>query len=252
MNQPSPAELLKRAMQPKSDQLNADDLVSGPRIITVTSVDVAASGEQRVSIHYENENGRPYKPCKTMMKLISFGWGEDPLAWVGRSMRLYFDPEVMWAGEKVGGIRISEMDNIPKAFSLSLMKSKGKKTAYTVNPLKSGQQQNRQQPQQASQPAQQPANNQPPANTGPTQEEIDNYVASQKVQLENAAKISMQEFSRVWTDSKYKPLLSDHKDSLKAKYFSEPAPAPSTKGVSDPNDLLAELNAEARNSVENF
>lgn len=244
MNQPSPAELLKRAMQPKSDQLNADDLVSGPRIITVTSVDVAASGEQRVSIHYENENGRPYKPCKTMMKLISFGWGEDPLVWVGRSMRLYFDPEVMWAGEKVGGIRISEMDNIPKAFSLSLMKSKGKKTAYTVNPLKHGQQQNRQQP--VSQTAQQPTQ----ANTVQTQEEIDNYVASQKVQLENAAKISMQEFSRVWTDSKYKPLLSDHKDSLKAKYFAEPAPTPT--GVSDPNDLLAELNAEARNGVENF
>ena len=53
---------------PKSDQLNADQLLAGPITITVTEVTIAA-GEQPVTIHYANENGRPYKPGKSMISL---------------------------------------------------------------------------------------------------------------------------------------------------------------------------------------
>ena len=245
----SKAELLKRAMAPKSDQLNADDLIASPITIVVTGVDVSASGEQKVSVHYQNENGRPYKPCKSMMRIMSFAWGEDPEQWVGQSATLYNDISVAFGGEKVGGIRISHMSGIEKPIELALQKSKGKKQQYKVLPMN----QNRPQSQPRQQ-VQQPEPTQPPAQTNqPTQAEIDRYVQSQKPVLEDAAKISMEEFIRVWGDTKYKPMLTAFKDELKAKYFP-PAPPVEQTAQSypgrDPNELLAELNSDR--GVEGF
>lgn len=245
----SKAELLKRAMAPKSDQLNADDLIASPITIVVTGVDVSASGDQKVSVHYQNENGRPYKPCKSMMRIMSFAWGEDPEQWVGQSATLYNDPTVVFGGEKTGGIRISHMTGIDKTVELALQKSKGKKQTYKVFPM----QQNRVQSQPRQQ-AQQPEPAQPPAATNqPTQAEIDRYVESQKTALEDAAKISMEEFIRVWGDTKYKPLLTACKDELKAKYFppAQPVEQPAqTYAGRNPDELLAELNSDR--GVEGF
>jgi hypothetical protein len=47
-------------------------------------------------------------------------------------MTLYNDPNVMFAGEKVGGIRISHLSHIPKTLEMSLMASKKKKTVYKM------------------------------------------------------------------------------------------------------------------------
>lgn len=245
----SKAELLKRAMAPKSDQLNGEDLIASTKTIVITGVDVSASGEQKVVVHYDGENGRPYKPCKSMMRIMSFAWSEDPDQWVGQSATLYYDSTVVFAGEKTGGIRISHLSGIDKAIELALSKSKGKKQQYKVLPMN---QQNRTRAQTTS-PSQQPTQEHTPApNNQPTQQEIDRYVESQKPVLEDAAKISQQEFVRVWGDTKYKPFLTAHKDELKAKYFppQEPATQPQNTGR-DPNDLLAELNV-GRDSLENF
>ena len=47
---------------PNSQQLNADDLIGGQsRTIKITNVTIAM-GEQPVAIHYEGDNGKPYKP----------------------------------------------------------------------------------------------------------------------------------------------------------------------------------------------
>ena len=37
---------------PKSDQLNADDLIGGPITIKITKMVVAPAGEQRVSVFF--------------------------------------------------------------------------------------------------------------------------------------------------------------------------------------------------------
>lgn len=127
---------LRTTIVPKSDQLNAEQLLGGPMTVTVTDVRVGSGDEQPVEIHYEGENGRPYKPCKTMRKVLIFAWGADGREWVGKSMTLYCDVNVKFGGEAVGGIRISHLSDIPKRMNVSLTATRGKKALYEIEPLK--------------------------------------------------------------------------------------------------------------------
>lgn len=122
-------------IQPKSDQLNADDLLSGPRTIKITKVDVNPGVEQPCTVHYEGENGRPFKPCKSMARVMVLVWGPDSKQYAGKSMTLYHDPEVKWGGMKVGGIRISHMSDMKSNAPLMLTVTRGKKAPYSVKPL---------------------------------------------------------------------------------------------------------------------
>jgi len=123
---------LRATIIPKSDQLNADQLLGIEMPITVTSVALSASPDQPVSIHYDGENGRPFKPCKTVRKILIALWGEDGNAWVGRSMLLYCDEKVKWAGEAVGGIRIKAMSHIDCNKDISLTETRGKKVKARI------------------------------------------------------------------------------------------------------------------------
>lgn len=120
---------------PRSDQLNADDLLSGPRTIKITKVDVNPGVEQPCTVHYEGENGRPFKPCKSMARVMVLVWGADSKQYAGKSMTLYHDPEVKWGGMKVGGIRISHMSDMKSNAPLMLTVTRGKKAPYSVKPL---------------------------------------------------------------------------------------------------------------------
>lgn len=125
---------LRHTIVPKSDQLNADQLLGGPMTLTVTGVKLV-DGEQPVVISYENDNGRPYKPCKTMRKVLIYAWGQDGRQWVGRAMTLYNDATVKVGGTDVGGIRISHLSDIPKDVRVSLTATKGKKALYEIRSL---------------------------------------------------------------------------------------------------------------------
>ena len=124
-------EDLRSTIIPKSDQLNSEQLLTGPITVTVSSVEIG-SKEQPVIVHYENDNGRPFKPCLTMRKVLVLAWGENGNAWAGKSMTLYNDPAVRFGGTDVGGIRISHMSDIPKDIKVSLTATKGKKALYEV------------------------------------------------------------------------------------------------------------------------
>jgi hypothetical protein len=120
---------------PKSDQLNAEDLIAGPRTFTIT--DVRAGGdEQPVNIHLAENPGRPFRPSKTVRRILVAAWGKDGDAYVGRRLTLYRDPAVKWAGQEIGGIRVSHLSHIDKPMKLALAVTKGKREAYTVQPLK--------------------------------------------------------------------------------------------------------------------
>jgi hypothetical protein len=126
---------MSKVIVAKSDQLNSDDLVGGP--ITITIRDVKISGtEQPVSIFYDGDNGKPWKPCKSMARVMVAAWLADANKYIGRSLTLYRDPKVKWAGMEVGGIRISHMSHIERDMLLVLNETKGKKAAVTVKPLK--------------------------------------------------------------------------------------------------------------------
>lgn len=125
---------LRGTIVPKSDQLNAEQLLAGDMTITVTDVRMG-SEDQPVILHYENDMGRPYKPCKTMRKLLIFAWGEDGRRWIGKSMTLYNDQQVRFGGMTVGGIRISHLSHIDREISVSLTATKGKKAQHNILPL---------------------------------------------------------------------------------------------------------------------
>lgn len=125
---------LRGTIVPKSDQLNAEQLLAGDMTITVTDVRMG-SEDQPVILHYENDQGRPYKPCKTMRKLLIFAWGEDGRRWIGKSMTIYNDQQVRFGGMTVGGIRISHLSHIDREISVSLTATKGKKAQHNILPL---------------------------------------------------------------------------------------------------------------------
>ena len=131
MNQPID---MSRFIEAKSDQLNADDLIGVTRTITITRV-VGCDGDQPIAIHYDGDNGKPFKPCKTIRRVLMGVWGRYANEYVGKSMTLYRDDEVTFGGLKVGGIRIRAMSGIDKETTVVVMKSKGKKAGMKILPL---------------------------------------------------------------------------------------------------------------------
>lgn len=126
---------LRDTIVPKSDQLNAEQLLGGPITITVTEVRRGGGEEQPVIIHYEGEGGRPYKPCKSMRKVLVFAWGGDGRDWVGRSMTIYNRPDVKFGGEEVGGIRISHLSHIKSDIAIALTATRGRKEQTRIKKL---------------------------------------------------------------------------------------------------------------------
>lgn len=126
---------VSKAIQAKSDQLNADDLISGPITIRIRDVDVKSTTEQPVSVFYDGDDGKPWKPCKTATRCLAAIWGPNATKWTGMHCTIYNDPTVTWAGAAVGGIRVSHMEGIDKPRTLNLAKTRGKKGIVTIQPL---------------------------------------------------------------------------------------------------------------------
>lgn len=119
---------------PKSDQLNADDLVCGPITITIKAVN-KGSAEQPVSISFEGDNGRPYKPSKSMRRVLINIWGKEASVYIGRRLTLFRDPSVKYAGVEVGGVKISHASHITEPTPVLLTVSRGIRKPYVVEPL---------------------------------------------------------------------------------------------------------------------
>lgn len=119
---------------PKSDQLNADDLIGRSITIKITKVGLLADA-QPIAIHYEGDDNKPWKPCKSMRRVMVNAWGGDGNAYVGRRLTLFRDPTVKFGGLEVGGIRISHMSDISGPFTMALTKTKANKQPFTVQPI---------------------------------------------------------------------------------------------------------------------
>jgi hypothetical protein len=120
--------------QPKSDQQNYDDYGGGAKTLTITEVRPGTS-EQPVEIHLAEFPGRPYKPSKSMRRVLLAAWGNDTDTYAGRRMRLKGDPTIKFGGTAVGGIVIEALSHISKPMSIALTVTKGKRAPFTVQPL---------------------------------------------------------------------------------------------------------------------
>lgn len=118
----------------KSDQINADDLISGPITVTVKSVTRGAP-EQPVDVSTIETPGRAYRPSKSMRRVLVAAWGKDGDAWSGRRMTLYRDPSVRFGKDEVGGIKISHLSHIDRPMSIALTVKRGQRAPHKVAPL---------------------------------------------------------------------------------------------------------------------
>jgi hypothetical protein len=126
---------LAETVAANSSQLTADDLVSGPRILHIRNVSGTGIKEQPIDIYFEGDEGKPFKPCKTIRRVLLFCWGEDGKSFVGKSMEVYRDPNVKFGGLVVGGIRVRKLSHIKGKQVVPVQASKGAKVGYTVLPL---------------------------------------------------------------------------------------------------------------------
>jgi len=125
---------LRGTITPKSDQLNFEDVQSSSITAVIKSVR-AGNSEQPVFIDLEGYEGRPYKPSKSMRRVLIGGWGSDGHSWVGKSLTLVGDPNVKFGGVAVGGIKVYAMSDIEADFSLMLTTSRGKRSEHRVKKL---------------------------------------------------------------------------------------------------------------------
>lgn len=119
---------------PRSDQQNFDDYATGPRTVTITEVR-SGSSEQPVELHLAEFPGRPYKPSKSMRRVLVAAWGPDSSVYLGRRLTLIGDPTVKFGGTAVGGIKIAALSNIDGRLTVNLTVTKGKRAPHVVDSL---------------------------------------------------------------------------------------------------------------------
>ena len=99
-------------LEAKSDQLNATDIMGADLVIRIRDAQVTGSREQPLSVFFDGDNNKPWKPSKGMRRVLAAAWGADTDNLIGKHVKLYFEPTVKYAGEEVGGIRIKAMSDI--------------------------------------------------------------------------------------------------------------------------------------------
>jgi hypothetical protein len=125
---------ITKTVEPKSDQLNYDDVASHPLTITIVEVK-GGPPDQPVHLHNAEYPGRPYKPGKSMRRVLIAAWGTEASAYVGRRITLYGDPTIRFGSDAVGGIRIRALSHISEPLTVALTVTRGKRAPFTVQPL---------------------------------------------------------------------------------------------------------------------
>ena len=134
MNENPSREELLASITVNSQQINADDLLTGPITVTIEGVS-RGTKEQPIIVELVG-NEKKFMPCKTCRRILIAMYSDDPKAWVGQRLQLFCDPTVMFGGVAIGGVRISHMSGLNEPRTFMLNKSRGKKSAITILPLK--------------------------------------------------------------------------------------------------------------------
>lgn len=125
---------ISKALVAKSDCLNASDLTGAPIVATIQGVRKGDAAKP-VIVDLAGMDGRPWKPSKGMLRVVAHGWGVESDAWVGRSVKLVNNPEVIYAGEKVGGVEVVAMSHLDKPFTIPVRISQKKVKQPAVDVL---------------------------------------------------------------------------------------------------------------------
>ena len=125
----------------KSNQLNADDLAGGPITVQITGARVRLSDDQPLSLRLSGGHC-PWNPCKGMRRLLAeIAGSTSARPWVGMWIRLFRDPEVLWAGKASGGIRVCGVDArmLPQGRTFRVRVSRNGYAEYPIEPIRDRQ-----------------------------------------------------------------------------------------------------------------
>lgn len=125
---------MKLSAEPRSDQINADDLIAGPQTFTIAGVGYGKA-TAKYDVELVESPGRCWRPPLTMLRLLFKAWGDEANVWVGRRVTLFTDPTVTFGKDKVGGIRISHLSHIDKTVSVNPQVTRGKRKLVSAEPL---------------------------------------------------------------------------------------------------------------------
>ena len=117
-----------------SAQQNYDEYLAGPKTATVAEVR-QGTAEQPVNVELVEFPGKPFKPAKSVRRVLAAAWGTDASQWTGRRLTIYGDPSVRYGGKEVGGLRVSHVSHIDKPITVALTVTRGKRAPFTVQPL---------------------------------------------------------------------------------------------------------------------
>lgn len=127
---------ISKTVAPKVDQLTADDLLDGTLIGKVTRVFSTGNKDQPIGIDVDSWP-LPWKPCKGMRVVLCGVWGDNTSdEYVGRSLRLFRNPDVKYSGIAVGGIEVAAVTNITKPMTIAIRVSRGVKRNVVIQPLR--------------------------------------------------------------------------------------------------------------------
>ena len=125
---------ISESLAANSAQQNYDEFLAGSKTVTVSEVK-KGTAEQPVEVHLVEFPGKPFKPAKSVRRVLAAAWGTDASQWAGRRLTIYGDPEVRYAGKAVGGLRVSHVSHIDKPVTVALTVTRGKREPFTVQPL---------------------------------------------------------------------------------------------------------------------
>jgi len=127
---------LSGTIKSNADQLNVDDMVTGPMMIQVEGVTLNNDPKQPIKIFYYGCENKPFKPCLTVRRMLIALWGKDGNQWANRWMNLYVDASVSYGKQKnIGGIRVDALSHINSTATISLTVRRGVKQHFTIQPI---------------------------------------------------------------------------------------------------------------------
>lgn len=126
---------ISTTVQSNSDQLTAEDLKSGPRILTVSRVVPGPDEKRKVAIYYQEDSKHPFLPCLSMRRILLELWGRDSKEYVGRGIEVFCDMSVSFNGIK-GGVRIKSLSHINGRKNVTVMGSGRRPVTYAIEELK--------------------------------------------------------------------------------------------------------------------
>lgn len=125
---------ITESLASNSAQQNYDEYLAGPKTVTVQEVR-KGTAEQPVEVHLVEFPGKPFKPAKSVRRVLAAAWGTDASQWTGHRLTIYGDASVRYGGKEVGGLRVSHVSHIDKPITVALTVTRGKRAPFKVQPL---------------------------------------------------------------------------------------------------------------------